>query len=410
MQPDGKILIGGYFTSLGGLPPAYLGRLNPDGSADITFTPRANGQIFALAGCPDGTTLVSGGFESLGGPKSVFWLGRLNPSGTSDNGFGPQIDDLLSLYLPAALLAVQQDGKILARSAWGNLRGYGERFGRLNSDGTLDSEFIPGIDGLVSSLMVQADGKIIVSGEFTRPRANIARLNTDGTLDTFFSSVAVGGTLALQANGSILVGRQRLNTDGNLDPWFNPRATVRAIQADGRILAFDNESLVRLNNSEPAMQSLSLYGKTITWLRGGSSPGVWRTTFEASADDGSWIYLGAGQLTPGGWQLANSSVAKGATIRARGYLAGGGKDEGIVESQLRLFPQIITTDGVFGIRSNRFGFNVTGLPNEVIVLESSTNLLQWFSLQTNTLGSGPIYFSDTDWGQRPQRFYRTRLL
>ena len=44
VQPDGKILVGGNFTTLGGQPRSYLGRLNADGSLDTTFTNGANAQ------------------------------------------------------------------------------------------------------------------------------------------------------------------------------------------------------------------------------------------------------------------------------------------------------------------------------------------------------------------------------
>jgi Domain of unknown function (DUF5122) beta-propeller len=53
-QPDGRILVGGRFTTLGGggtgtTPRSYIGRLHPDGSADSTFDPGANGTVLALA-------------------------------------------------------------------------------------------------------------------------------------------------------------------------------------------------------------------------------------------------------------------------------------------------------------------------------------------------------------------------
>ena len=44
-----------------------------------------------------------------------------------------------------------------------------------------------------------------------------------------------------------------------------------------------------------------------------------------------------------------------------------------------------------------------------MVVESSTNLVNWTSLATNTLGNGPLYFSDPAAEDFPQRFYRARL-
>jgi len=69
-------------------------------------------------------------------------------------------------------------------------------------------------------------------------------------------------------------------------------------------------------------------------------------------------------------------------------------------------PLILTDDGQFGITDGSFGFNVQGQAGQVMVIEVSTNLLDWLPLQTNTLGSGPFYFSDPDTTNFTQRFYR----
>ena len=72
-------------------------------------------------------------------------------------------------------------------------------------------------------------------------------------------------------------------------------------------------------------------------------------------------------------------------------------------------PQMQTTDSDFGIRTNRFGFNVTGTTNIPVVVEGCTNLEgAWISLFSGTLTNGSIYFSDLQWTNYPQRFYRVR--
>ena len=69
------------------------------------------------------------------------------------------------------------------------------RIGRLNADGSLDTSFDPGANSYVYALAVQADGKILVSGDFitlgggglgTTVRYYIGRLNADGSLDMSF--------------------------------------------------------------------------------------------------------------------------------------------------------------------------------------------------------------------------------
>ena len=73
-------------------------------------------------------------------------------------------------------------------------------------------------------------------------------------------------------------------------------------------------------------------------------------------------------------------------------------------------PQSQTGDGSFGVRSNGFGFTITGTTNIPIVIEAGTNLTgsSWTPLQTCILTNAPIYFSDSDWANHPARFYRIR--
>jgi len=73
-------------------------------------------------------------------------------------------------------------------------------------------------------------------------------------------------------------------------------------------------------------------------------------------------------------------------------------------------PLIKTGDGAFGVRTNRFGFNITGTSKIPVVVEASSNLASksWTSLQTCTLTNGSVYFSDAAWTNYPARFYRIR--
>ena len=73
-----------------------------------------------------------------------------------------------------------------------------------------------------------------------------------------------------------------------------------------------------------------------------------------------------------------------------------------------LNPQVQTSGASFGVRTNRFGFNITGSSNLVIVVEASTNLANpvWIPLQTNTLNGSQVYFSDPQWTNYHGRFYR----
>jgi uncharacterized delta-60 repeat protein len=88
-QTDGKIIVGGAFTSLGGQKRNYIGRLNPDGSLDGSFDPGCDGEVKALAVQPDNKILVGGSLSTIGGAIRN-GLARLNPDGSLDIGFRPE--------------------------------------------------------------------------------------------------------------------------------------------------------------------------------------------------------------------------------------------------------------------------------------------------------------------------------
>src|SRR6266581_1650760 len=210
VQADGKILVGGGFTTLGGQSRNYIGRLNGDGTLDTSFNPGAVGGAFpyvsSVAVQADEKILVGGFFAILGG-QFRYGIGRLNPDGTLDTGFNP------GAGISVSSLAVQADGKILVAGRFPALGGQSRtNIGRLNADGTLDTSFSPGAAGLLYSLALQADGKILLGGSFLtlggQSRNNIGRLNADGTLDTSFNPGAGNfvNSMAMQADGKILVG------------------------------------------------------------------------------------------------------------------------------------------------------------------------------------------------------------
>jgi uncharacterized delta-60 repeat protein len=242
-------------------------------SAVDGFDPGSNSAGLAVAVQADGKVIIGGAFSMFGGGglgnTARNGLGRVNPDGSLDTGFAAAVDDFG--YVDA--LAVQSDGKILVAGGFNQLHGVGRRnIGRLEPDGSLDSDFDPGADGAVFAVALQPDGKILIGGEFTNvgggfgstPRSHIARLNADGTLDATFdpgTDGSIPGTavhaLAVQPDGRILVGGLfaalgggtgttarhsigRLMADGTVDPTFDPGAddTVLglALHADGRIV------------------------------------------------------------------------------------------------------------------------------------------------------------------------------
>jgi uncharacterized delta-60 repeat protein len=241
VQPGGAILLGGAFRKVAGQFRNHLARLNPDGT--LNPCPLANSNIYCVTLQADGKILIGGAFSSLGGLRNG--LARLNADSTLDNSFSPGAKTGSGPGV-VRVLAVQSDGQILVAGDFTSLGGQMvTNFGRLVPNGVTDLSFRPQVDGSVRALAVQPDGKILVGGSFSalngRPCLNLGRLNSDGTLDASFDASLEGGapgsvnSLVLQADGKFLVGGDftashgqtrnsiaRLYPDGTPDLAFNP--------------------------------------------------------------------------------------------------------------------------------------------------------------------------------------------
>ncbi|MDQ3063634.1 MAG: delta-60 repeat domain-containing protein, partial [Acidobacteriota bacterium] len=112
VQPDGKIIVGGSFSGVSGAPRNSLARINADGSLDATFNPGGagpNASIYALALQPDGKILIGGNGALYNGAYRGT-ITRLNADGTPDETFNPDGDSADGIV---ETIAVQPDGKIL---------------------------------------------------------------------------------------------------------------------------------------------------------------------------------------------------------------------------------------------------------------------------------------------------------
>src|SRR6266481_6975792 len=144
-----------------GGPGTDLGRLYPDGVADGSFNPGANGDVFCIAPQADGKLLVAGEFTSLMS-EIRNGLARFNSDGSLDTTFDPAPD-----IAEVDVISVLVNGKILVSGSFTTLGGQPRAgLARLNPDGSLDLAFNPNPDGSVFAITPQADGKILVSGYF----------------------------------------------------------------------------------------------------------------------------------------------------------------------------------------------------------------------------------------------------
>jgi hypothetical protein len=100
IQPDGKLLIGGTFTqiypenNLSAVAAPYCARINTDGSVDESFLPSPNQAIQAIAVQPDGNVLLGGYFTSLQPldkqtPTPRNFIARVNRVGVPDSTIAP---------------------------------------------------------------------------------------------------------------------------------------------------------------------------------------------------------------------------------------------------------------------------------------------------------------------------------
>jgi uncharacterized delta-60 repeat protein len=213
LQSDGKPIIGGVFTTVGTTARNNIARLTTTGALDTTFDPGTgtNDEVSAIAIQPsDGKVLIGGAFTTVNG-AAHHRLARLNTNGSVDSAFNPDIGDGAVLAI-----AVQSDGKILIGGTFTTVNSTARnRLARLDANGSLDTTFNPNANNDVDAIALQPDGKSVIGGNFITvggtERVRIARLNTNGTLDTTFDpgAGAVGWTVyavTLQPDGKVLIG------------------------------------------------------------------------------------------------------------------------------------------------------------------------------------------------------------
>jgi uncharacterized delta-60 repeat protein len=270
VQADGKILLGGDFGQCQGYARTSLARLNPDGSLDTAFNPKLVGgdncvnQVNQVVPLSNGQIMIAGDIYNNLGDSPV---ARLNSDGSLDASF---FSNATQFSIPGAKwpwgsrVAVVGSKYLIAGGYETDVMWGGGFLARLTGSGALDTDFGPSntvplhiqtTDGPVDDLLLQPDGKIVVSGFFSHIidgsgnllRRAIARFSANGLLDTTFTpslnpptgaNTIIIKTMALQPNGKILieenflnyfsdinfnyVGTQvaRLNPNGSLDSNF----------------------------------------------------------------------------------------------------------------------------------------------------------------------------------------------
>lgn len=265
LQADGKILVGGNFTTIGGGNSSRIARLNADGTLDSTFATNlgsgANQRVDAIAVLPNDKIVLGGSFSSINSTNMTGYVAVLNADGTVDTGFESQANNLVFA------VAAQADGKILASGFF--TYGGATRFVRLNPNGSRDTNFDTSIaygSTSIQKILPLSDGRIALGGTQMTGGKDCVILQANGTLDLGLSTETQFDDLAEQDNGKVIgvgsfssrVGRWESN--GTLDSAFRTalgtsfNSTCKAVALanfgkiwiGGRFTSFNGTSVNRL--------------------------------------------------------------------------------------------------------------------------------------------------------------------
>jgi RNA polymerase sigma factor (sigma-70 family) len=423
LQPDGKIVVNGSFENLvtvNGQDYFYHGiaRLNNDGSVDTSFFPYnpafIAGNVFfdervvqVAALQKDGKIVVGGAWAETNAVKRAN-ISRLNPDGSLDATFDPgpgtdwQPGQLKTSYVTCVV--IQDDGKILVGGTFAKMAGIKHvGLARLNPDGKLDTTFNPPTDGNVSSssaLAIQADGNILVFGGFSN--RFLTRLHPDGTIDPTFHVDATFpasgfGPMALQKDGKILISSVRLNSDGSRDTNF----LVKVIRVGSTVSYIPGSFAVQRDGK-------ILIGGGFNQVNGVARTGIARLNSDGSVDRTFDPGSGLGPLIPK--PFGPSLSVKSLVLQPDGKILLGGSFDtfnGVSRDRIiRVFGDPpLRFDSAALSRDTRFQTVITSLEDAPILIQSSTDLVQWSPLTMLTNATSGAVFTDVT-TNASQRFYR----
>lgn len=322
LQSDGNLIVGGDFLNFNGASTPYLCRLKPDGTADSSFNLGSglNGKVYTSILQPDGKIILAGSFTSFNG-TAVGRLIRLNKSGTRDASFNTTSGVNTNIVYTAAL---QTDGKVIIVGSFTKYNTLNvNRVARILADGSLDPTFAigSGPNGLVGEVKIQSDGKVIVAGSFDTFNGiscnRIVRLNTDGSIDNSFTQgVGFNGNvtaLALQLDGKILVGGvftsyngtvanriARINSNGTIDTSFmsgtgfsDDGVTAIKVGANGTIMVGGSFSRFYNGTAVNRLVLLASNGTLEPFFDIGAGPATATVYTIENEADGSWFVGGS---------------------------------------------------------------------------------------------------------------------
>jgi uncharacterized delta-60 repeat protein len=193
LDSNEKPIVGGAFTSYSGSTTQYIARLNIDGTLDTNFnaTSGFNNWVYTIAIDSNGKIYVGGVFTTYKGVAANRII-RLNTDGTKDTGF----DNSTGFNGTVTYIEIAPDGKIMVAGDFTTYKGSSySKIIRLNTDGTIDTSFNPGsgFDKYTTTIAFESgSSKMYVGGRFFSYSGSfingIVKLNSSGSIDTTFNS------------------------------------------------------------------------------------------------------------------------------------------------------------------------------------------------------------------------------
>ena len=280
IQTDGKILVGG---GLGSVVSATsvdqsITRLNTDGSKDMGFSVTSNNQVYTCAIQNDGKIIIGGNFTTINGVTKK-GIARLNSDGSLDLSFDPVFTQINQNQYVSSI-CIQDDGKVIIYSQMLNTYLNNYLF-RVDTNGITDASFNSGIgpNNIVNKILYQPNGKITLVGAFTKYdniiNNNIVRINSDGSLDNGFNSGNGGNNIiysaALEGNDKVMIvgaftgydgaGRNRIARINNSTPLSN-----NLFNNDKKLLFYPNptNNYIHFDTNFKSISIFSIDGKLIS--------------------------------------------------------------------------------------------------------------------------------------------------
>ncbi len=359
-QSDGRILILGDFTSLGGMAIKGLARLNPDGSPDPTFSPSSQFSYFSprdlLVDAQD-RIYVGTGWLQLTGSLSSIPVCRLTPDGVLDTTF------TAPAYISSTEdIQLDPGGGIWCTGSFSpSVAGQRRKISRLLPDGSTDPLFDAGISSneAINAMCLEAPDKIWIRGIFTsvqgQSRDGLALIRLNTPVKPAARVMPVSQTVT---DGTTAVFRLADVGSGETCQWFRDNETIPG--ATG--------SSLELPNLMPA--ATQTYRADVTNAAGTTSSTGTLTVRESTLSE--WL-AERGIFTTHG---ARDSDGDGASNQAE-YLA-------------RTNP--LDGGSVFATKveslTNAVRLRWPTFPGRQYVIEQSTNLTSWAPVGSLVTGDG----------------------